>query len=431
MMSYVFSLNLLRSDRPSPPVFFAYMLLVLASFLPLLLVSVERQLSVLHSLPYSKRSLSATLLLALSGVPAGVAALVGLFSASVFPLIVGRTDLQTSWFFLSAAGPCMFLFGSIPFSRLVVLELLWRAFPHARLSVHQILLLQTLLAIAVYLALLVLVPQRSIPGVMLVAGVLFFPLLSLRPDVYAYKLRPMDTAQKPDGVKVSGLPTVFRKPVWSSGGMWVIYMVAAFLAAHLLPHNAIRREVLAIIPFALCAMVAGLLAEYARLYFLSPRAQRQLPMKRSTQAFRLALSLFAVPIPLIVYFVAITYQGVSAFFAQHGLEIRFMVRDMYGKHPAPSPSFLIIPAIALLLTFPFVAVRISPSRRTGIMVVLPLVIYPWSLALDLPAHITAIGFGGPAGSLLVVVAFLLAWFLFWRMLGNSQFYRSRPGSAVK
>lgn len=429
MMSYALSLNLLRSDIPNVPFLVTLLLLVPALFLPVMLMSIEWRLGVLRTLPYSKRNLSAALLLALSGIPAAVAAFVGLFSAAVLPLIVGRTDLQTSWFFLSAAGPCMFLFGSIPFSRLVVLELLRRAFPRTRLSVHQILLVQTLLAVTVYLALLAMVPQRSIPGVMLVAGALFLPLLSLRPDVYAYKLRPMDTAQKPDGAKVSRLPKVFRKPVWSSNAMWFVYMAMAFLVAHLLPHNAMRREMLAMIPFTLCAMVAGLLVEYARIYFLAPRANRQLPMKRSTQAFRLAFSLFAAPIPLIVYFVAVTNPGVSAFLAEHGLEIPLIVSEMYKNHPLPSPSFLSIPAIALLFMFPFMAVRISPSRIAGVMGILPLVIYAFSL--NLPSRLTAIRFGFPAGSLLLVIAFLLAWFLFWRMLGNSLIYRSRPGSAVK
>lgn len=313
LISYVLSLGLLNSDVCSIPFRVSFLLLVPALFLPVMLMSIEWRLGVLRTLPYSKRNLSAALLLALSGIPAAVAASVGLFSAAVLPLIVGRTDLRTSWFFLSAAGPCVFLFASIPFSRVVVLELLRRAFPHARLSVHQILLLQTLLAVTAYLALLVLVPQRSIPGVMLVAGALFFSLLSLRPNVYAYKLRPMDTSRKPEGVKVSRLPKVFRKPLWSSNGIWFFYMVVAFFAAHSLPHGVIRTEIVTLVPFIISLMLSGILSEYAAFYLLSPRVHRQLPMKRSTQAFCLAFSLLATPLPVIVYLIAVTDPGVSSF----------------------------------------------------------------------------------------------------------------------
>ncbi|HOH51933.1 MAG TPA: hypothetical protein PL005_16400 [Candidatus Hydrogenedentes bacterium] len=429
LISYVLSLGLLNSDVYSIPFRVSFLLLVPALFLPVMLMSIEWRLGVLRTLPYSKRNLSAALLLALSGIPAAVAALAGLFSAAVLALIVGRTDLRTSWFFLSAAGPCVFLFGSIPFSRLVVLELLRRTFPRTRLSVHQILLVQTLLAVIVCLALLALVPQRSIPGVMLVAGALFFPLLSLRPDAYAYKLRPMDTTQKPDGAKVSRLPKVFRKPVWSSNAMWFFFMVTAFFVAHSLPHGVIRAEIVTLVPFIISLMLAGILSEYAAFFLLSPRAHRQLPVKRSTQAFRLAFSLLATPIPVIVYLIAVTHPGVSAFLGEHALEMPSVFKEIQGRHAVPSPSFFSLPAIALMFMFPFAAVRISPSRSARALGIFPLVFY--AISLNLPARLTAVGIGGPAGSSVLFIAFLLAWFLFWRMLGNSLIYRRPPWSAVK
>jgi len=310
-----------------------------------------------------------------------------------------------------------------------VLELLRRTFPRTRLSVHQILLVQTLLAVIVCLALLALVPQRSIPGVMLVAGALFFPLLSLRPDAYAYKLRPMDTTQKPDGAKVSRLPKVFRKPVWSSNAMWFFFMVTAFFVAHSLPHGVIRAEIVTLVPFIISLMLAGILSEYAAFFLLSPRAHRQLPVKRSTQAFRLAFSLLATPIPVIVYLIAVTHPGVSAFLGEHALEMPSVFKEIQGRHAVPSPSFFSLPAIALMFMFPFAAVRISPSRSARALGIFPLVFY--AISLNLPARLTAVGIGGPAGSSVLFIAFLLAWFLFWRMLGNSLIYRRPPWSAVK